>query len=322
MKERKLRLVINNRPLAKVNGKVISLFDVVQKLNLQLYTHDSNYTLLPEERYQFYKAMWQNTLEEMIIDELILLDAEKMEIKVSEGEVRQEMMNRFGPNIMVSLNKVDLTYEKAKEMIKQELTTQKLTSNRVVAPVYQSVTPEKIQAAYLTYLEENPAKERYLYQILSIRSDDNELAKSLGSQASELLAEKMSLEQVQEKITAENPGVTVSVSEQFSKEPKELSSQYKSILCSMQSNSFSEPATQFSKYSKSNVCRIFHLIGVDKELPNSFDQMHNTLRDELMNTGFMEAKKHYNERLEKKFGFSRSSAKIALPSNYQPFLLL
>ncbi|PCI78373.1 hypothetical protein COB21_00635 [Candidatus Aerophobetes bacterium] len=323
LNERKVRLVINNRPLAKVNGKVISLFDVVKKLDLQFYDYDPEYTPLTEEKYQFYQARWKPALDDMIIEELILLDAEKREIEIGDGEVRQEMLNRFGPNIMVNLDKVSLNYEEAKNMLKKELICQKLLGFNVGFPASQYVTPEKVQTAYTAYLEKTPPKEHYLYQVLSIRSTDKEKAVSIGDEARTLLGhEKLSLEQVQDKLTNAHPGVAITISEQFNKEPKELSSQYKSILSSLNENSFSSPCTQFSKYTKSEVCRIFHLIKVDEELPNSFNSMHETLRQDLMNTAFEKAKAGYDARLEKKFGFSKEASKIKLPKQYHPFFLL
>jgi len=74
------RLLINNRPLAKINGKVISLFDVIKKMDLFLFDYSPEYTPTVVERYQFYSSRWESTLEDMIADELVLIDAEQKEM--------------------------------------------------------------------------------------------------------------------------------------------------------------------------------------------------------------------------------------------------
>ena len=50
-------------------------------------------------------------LMEMIDHQLILADATDKEIKISSGEVREEMEFRFGPNIMLTLDNIGLTYD-------------------------------------------------------------------------------------------------------------------------------------------------------------------------------------------------------------------
>jgi len=47
-------------------------------------------------RYQFYSAQWYPTLQQMIDHELMVTDAETREVKVSDGEVREEIQTRFG----------------------------------------------------------------------------------------------------------------------------------------------------------------------------------------------------------------------------------
>jgi len=93
---REPQLTINNHPLAKINGKVLSLIDVVKKMDLFLYEYDPNMKLSVAERAQFYSSRWNETLEELICNELMLLDAEQKKIEVSDGEVREELENRVG----------------------------------------------------------------------------------------------------------------------------------------------------------------------------------------------------------------------------------
>ena len=63
----------------------------------------------------------------MIDHELILADAEKLDLKITDSEVRETLHDKFGPNLMGSLDALGLTYEEAKEMIHAELVVQKMT---------------------------------------------------------------------------------------------------------------------------------------------------------------------------------------------------
>ncbi len=91
-------LVINNRPLGKINGKVISLYDVIKKMNLFLFEYYPDYKPSSVERYQFYMNRWETTLDDMINNELILLDAAQKEIKVSDGQCFPRCFHCIYPN--------------------------------------------------------------------------------------------------------------------------------------------------------------------------------------------------------------------------------
>ena len=59
------------------------------------------------EKAQFYMGRWDETLEEMICNELLILDAAQKEIEVSDGEVRQELEDRFGFFAISTLNGIE-----------------------------------------------------------------------------------------------------------------------------------------------------------------------------------------------------------------------
>jgi len=121
------KIVINNRPLLKVNNKIISLMDVVKKMDLMIhesYPEAANNTMM---RYQFYPQQWKYFLEDLWMAELMKADAEEKEIKVTEGDLREEIEGRFGPNVVATLDKLGLSYEEAREMIHYELIVQQMS---------------------------------------------------------------------------------------------------------------------------------------------------------------------------------------------------
>src|SRR5262245_8170025 len=98
-----IQIIINNRILAKVNGKAISAFDVMKKMDMLFYRQYPEYTAIPQARLQFYQVSWKRVLQELIDKELILADAEESKLQVSAGDIRQEMELLLGPNIHSSL---------------------------------------------------------------------------------------------------------------------------------------------------------------------------------------------------------------------------
>ncbi len=98
-------IIVNNRILAKVQGKSISVLDVMKKMDLFISDHYPEILNAPAGKFQFYQAQWKPVLDQLIDTQLMMADAENREhkITVSDGELREEVMLRFGPNVMGTL---------------------------------------------------------------------------------------------------------------------------------------------------------------------------------------------------------------------------
>ncbi|MBI3211749.1 MAG: hypothetical protein HYZ47_03585 [Simkania negevensis] len=152
MKPKEPSLHFNNRPLAKINGKTISLIDVINKMDLALFDYNPEFLNSTLARYQFYTQSWKQTLEDMINTEMILLEGEEKELKATDGEIREAMLERFGPSIIASLEMIRITYEDAREMIRKELIVEQLMGVKVHTKAMQAVTPQVIRKGYEEYL--------------------------------------------------------------------------------------------------------------------------------------------------------------------------
>ncbi len=86
LQEAPQKIAVNNKILAKVNGKVISTVDIMKKMDMQFYKRFPQYVTSVEARYQFYLANWGHVLQEFIDKELILADAAESKIEVSSGD--------------------------------------------------------------------------------------------------------------------------------------------------------------------------------------------------------------------------------------------
>ncbi len=315
------RLIINNRPLAKINGKVISLYDVVKKMDLFLYDYYPNKTFSAVERYQYYMGRWEAILDEMVADELILMDAEQKEIKVTDGEVREELEERFGPTIMSNLDTVNFQYEEAREMIRNGIIVGRLIGMKVHSKAFQTTTPQTIKVAYEEYLENNPPEDEWKYQVLSIRGKDEKVCASLAEKAyAALHNEGKPFEKVAEILEEEE--VTITLSDDYSGPTQKISSAHLKVLQELKEGTYSAPVPQVSRFDNSTVHRIFYLKEQIKNLPETFDKMHDKLKNELLFKVADKEKEVYIHTLKKRFGYDTHSPKFELPEDYRPFALL
>ena len=248
------------------------------------------------------------------------MDAAKKEIKISDGEVRETLQERFGPNIRASLDKINLEYDEARDLIRSNLIVNQLIGMKVHSKAFHMVTPKLIKEAYTSYVADHPPQEQWKYQVLSIRGEDPIFCGTIAQKAYEaLLEQKQSLDTVATALEVE--GVTLNVSDDYLGETKKISKAHFEAIQSLTPDSISEPISQVSRYDKSAVLRIFHLKEVTKSLPETFDEMHDKLKNQLLFQTSDAEKKCYVESLSKRFGYATHSPKFSLPEDYHPFLL-
>ncbi len=205
--ESSLELIVYNRILAKVNGKTISVVDLMKKMDLFLQKNYPDLAHSKAARYQFYSSQWRDYLSQMIDTELMIADAEKLEVKVSEAEVREEILNRFGPNVMPALDKLGLTYEETRQMIHDEMIVQRMMWFRVNSKALVTVNSQDVKDAYQRYCQAHPELQKWQYRVLSIRSPDKTASQALASKAFELLGNKANIDSIAEQLHAPGPSL-------------------------------------------------------------------------------------------------------------------
>lgn len=316
-------IVVNNRILATVNGKTISVIDVMKKMDIFLARSYPEYAKSNAHRYQFFTANWKDTLRQIIDNQLILADGEKLEIKIGDSEIRETIHERFGPNVMASLDKLGITLDEAWQMIYSEIAVQRMTGYRVYAKAMHKVGPQTIKKGYQDYLAKNPPKEEWKYQVLSIRATTEKLGHIYAQKAYAVIRnEPLPFEVLVEKMKAENldPSVTIQVSEEYHVDGKDLSASHKAILCTLEPNTYSQPTPQVSRFDKTVVHRIFHLKEHIVTPPPSFDSMTEKLHDELVQKEIHQELPKYLSKLRKHFNFDETYLDN-IPKDFQPFAL-
>ncbi len=316
------RLTINNRTLAKINGQVISLIDVVKRMDLELFDYNClPDTLHPLEKYQHYMSRWQAKLKNMISDQLILLDAEEKEVQISDGKVRERLESRFGPNVMSNLDAVHLTYDEATALIRDELTVEEMTGLNVHAATLQKVTPDRLFRAYEAYVASHPPEDIYTYQVLSLRATDDATLQKIADQAQELLKTAQTLSNLADYLTGADEAVKITLSNELTSKASKLSSQHRTALESLAPNTFSAPLSQTSRRNKGRVFRIFYLKEHTKQEPTPFVTMQDDLRLKILHKEYDKTLASYLQKLKKRFGYDSHDPYLPVPDNYQPFTL-
>lgn len=311
------KIFVNNRILAKVNGKAISVMDIMKKMDMLFYRQYPQYANSTEARFQFYSMYWKNALQESIDRELVMVDAKEAKVEVSSGDIRQEMESIFGPNIIGNLDTAGITYEDAVQMIKEDMIMKRMLGGRVNAIAVRMVSPQAVVTAYEEYAKSSTKSDEWTYRVISIRgaetSETAELAYRLLSE------EKVPLDNLVEKINAEK--VTVKVSEEFKHSPKDISKEYNDILTSLEIGQYSKPTSQKSKVDQSLVYRIFFLKDIVVGKPKSFEELESRLKDKLTEEMINKETEKYIEKLRKHHHVSEELIKELVPDDFEPFAL-
>jgi SurA N-terminal domain len=314
-------LVIYNRILAKVNGKTISVIDVMKRMDLFLQKHYPHLSDSKMARHQFYSTQWQDYLTQMIDTELMLADAEKLEMKISDADVREEILNRFGPVIMPTLDQLALSYEECRQMIHDEMVVQRMQWFRVHSKVLSNVNSQDVKDAYKHYCSEHPELEEWRYQVLSIRSPNKTASELLAAKAFDLLQTKLDLSSISDELKAPSEDVTIAVSPEVQADERTISSAHKEVLKTLAENAFSPPIAQTSRLDNSVVYRIFHLKNHSKSVTPPFEKMAETLKEQLLQEAAHKETVQYILKLRERFGYDEEHMMEALPDDFQPFAL-
>lgn len=303
--EENFKIVVNNQILAKVNGKAISVFDVMKKMDMLFYRQFPEYTSSVQARYQFYLVSWKRVLQDLIDKELIMADANESKLQVSGGDIRQEMELLFGPNIHANLDKVGLSFDEAYKMVYGDIVLKRMLYLRAHVKALKSVTPQAIRKAYEEHAEATKTPATWAYTIVSIRDPNPSLGAEAANQAYRLLKEEnLSIDQLKKSmalLASVSSTSTVTISEEIRNTDTELSPQYRDILSSLTGGTFSHPVAQKSRQDGSIVFRIFYLKELLPSQKVSFEQVENELKDKLLDEASSKETQEYLKKLRKHF---------------------
>lgn len=316
-KQQPKHIFIHNRILAEINGKPISVVDLIKKMDMVFYRQYPQYSGSVEARYQFYMMSWKHVLKELIEKELIVADAAEVKVEISNGDVRQEMENIFGPNIIANLDKAGLTYEEASKLIREELLLKRMMMMRVHAKAVRSVTPSDVRAAYEEHAKTHTTPKSWRYYVISVRQQ--ELAEKLFREWKQKTHTPEELSDTIKKILGEEALSAVTISEEYFTTEKDISDSYRKILSEVEAGALSAPVSQ--KRESSNTYKIFYLKEFTPPAAPLLSEVELSLKNQLVEKKVDQESERYLNRLYKHFNVEREVQPILASEDFQPFVL-
>lgn len=316
------KIGVQNTILTQVNGTTLSIMDVKKKLDVAFHQAYPQLIDSTQARFQFYQTSWRQACMELIDHELILADAEDREIKVTDGEVREELENRFGPNVMITLDKIGISYTEAWKMIRNEMVVQRMMWYFIHSKALQNVTPQDIRQEYRRYLKEHPPYQELSYHVISIRADD---VQSAAEAAYKMFNESNQAPQLCEAAVKElqtaYPNCTITVSTEYTANHLKLSDAHKAALSSLSIGEYSKPVIQTSRAENKTIARIFYL-SQQKDFPApSFEELAQELKNTLTQKAIIAESERYIAKLRKHYGYDTAHLQESLPETLTPFSL-
>jgi len=303
---------VQNRILAKANGKPITLIDLVKKMDVVFYRQFPQYAEVGEARLQFYRANWSAVLQELIDKELILADASALQMQVSDVDVRRELEETFGANVFATLDKLQLDYDDVWDMLKEEIIIRRMILYRVNTKAAARITPQKILSAYEDYVAENAKTETWRYRVISFRGSDETQCKENASKAFDFFS-KHGLEDVESKLELD-PSITWTVSDEFAHDRSEISENYRDALASLSPGQFSYPCKQKSRRDDQSLFRIFHLVKRGQNDVQSLATLEKEIQNRLLDQATEDETSQYFSYLESHFDVEE-----LIPEDFSPF---
>ncbi len=317
-----IEVTIHNAILAKVNGNTISVLDVMKRMDMLFHRSYPGLIDSKSSRYQFYQSNWQQVLNDMIHTELILADAQSKELKITDGEIREEIEAKFGPNIMLTLDRIGITFDEAWKMVKNEMIVQRMNWFFINSKALQAVTPKLVRQAYEQYCIEHPTKDEWAYQVITVRGEEK--SEEFAKKIYEYLIEKKPdiLKPLDElsTLTSSFPGCSFQISPEYKSESKNISELHLQVLTSLSEKDFSKPILQNSRFDKKALYRIFFLKSYAKGKSASFEELASTLKEELLQKVALEESSQYLEKLRKQYGHGQNLEE-KLPADFHPFVI-
>lgn len=314
------KIAIENRVLLKINGKAITLMDIVRKMDLLFYRQYPEMSSSDVARFQFYSNSWEPILQMVIDEELMLADAEEKKIPITDGEIRQEMEGLFGPQVVLTLDKLHLTFEEAFELIRRELIVQKVTSAFVRSRAVSDVTPAAIRLAYQKMIEGPVPEDSYVYQYITVRGENDtlckEVAEAIYQEAKEEKTDVKSIVARKNKYSS----CTVTLSDSFERKVEDISLVHLRAIKHLQSGDVSEPLLQKSRTDRPYY-RLFVLQEFRKGEHPALSEVEVQLKQKLLQEAYALHNEKYRAKLREYYDISNEYLASFIPAECKPFAL-
>lgn len=317
-------ITFHNRILARANGKSISMVDVVKQLDMLYYQNFPDKRGDNEARLEFYKAYWKRVLRDIVDRELVLAEAQEKQMEVSNGDVREEMEEMFGPDVIKNVSSAGLTVQEAQKMIRSDIVLRRMLYFRVKSRAYSSITPQEIEKAYNKMAEDLGSREEISWQAITFKSPKDALTKQAAFDGFHLLTKGEATPETVKQVLIEknqmpkDKDVAVTLSQVFTNHKSELSRDLLDLFDKLPPGVCSEPKAQKSRNDSSQVWKIYLIVGKKVgDMPPLAD-VEARIRENLIQEQVDSRSEEYITGLRKHFGVNYDEIDQEL-TDYEPF---
>lgn len=312
-------IVVQNRILAKINTQAISVVDVTKKMDFIFFREFQAYAHSNEARLEFYETNWRSFLDDMIDEQLILSSAKELKVTVNDGEVRQEIEDTLGPNVIAKIDQMSLTYPEVFKIVQNDLIVRRMVYVMVQSKATASITPSRLKESYEKYSADHPVEEAWNYKVLTIRAQ-NELAAIAASQIllKSIDIEKKPIDEALQKIALDN--IKITLSETMSRTAQSLSEAHKAILIGLKNKEHSAPIPSVKKDDET-IFRIFFLDDHTDGGKVDFTSLEEKLKGALIQEAVGIESLAWRKKLRRRYGIDQDYLSLMVPGNFKPFFL-
>lgn len=315
-----LRIIVNNRVLANVNGKPITVIDIMKRMDILFLKQFPEYTSSVSARHQFYVANWKRTLSELVDKELILADAKESKMEVANGDIRQEMEQMFGPNIILNLDKIGLSLDEATKIVSGDIAIRRMMYVKVTSKALGKVTPSFVRSHYEEWAAHNTKPATVSYRMITIRNPEKDKGKEIAQKIYDTL---LGTEFKHDELIANLAPYKdfLSLSDEFNHTDKDITPVNKPILASLSAGQASKPVEQKSRADNQTVYRLFLVTDKVEGSTPPFKDAEPEIKERLLDHAIDQEQKTYLTRLRKHFAVRESQLKDMIPEEFIPFSL-
>jgi hypothetical protein len=315
---------VDNRILAEVNGKAITVLDLQKKMEMVLRQAFAQHADNPVAQFQFYNGSWRQVLDELIDRELVLADAQRMGMKVTTGEIRQEMVQTFGHDVMGTLDQLEMPYNEAWELVESEMLIRRMTFARAHMKAFTKVHPSDVRSAYQDYLNDFDDSPQLTYRVVTIRSDDEERGREVADSVNQQLESSNDLATAVAVIVQQSendPTVSTKLSDLYVQKGSEISPDYLEVLAALSPGNASTPTAQYSKATGKTVYRLFLLEDSVSDPAQPFEDLEELFNNRLVERSIAEETLNYKQELRTQFNMTEERLCEMIPPGFSPFTL-
>lgn len=276
----KAAIIVDNRVLTTVRDQIITVQDVVKKLDMLFYKNYPQYRSSPEARLEFYKMQWRQMVDDLVNRQLALSWAEERQFQVSHGDVREELEEMFGPDVMVNLYESGLSLHEVQEMIRADILLRRIIYAYVRLPILASITPRDVRTLYANKLKEASSQKVFCWKSITVKEKDTkECSRQVAEDVLNLFRkERLSLEGVREKIPAQ---FEVTLSQEYRSSREEIAPHIFELLSPLQEGSFSDLVPFSSKQDEHRGWRFYTVLSIENKKLPPLAEIEEELRGEI-----------------------------------------